>query len=143
MLRVLHWEEDQLVVFEIQVVLTAMLNARRSMDAHRTYNQFRCFVEVFALLGIDPELGRIENERTSNDSATLNAKVEQLTADNSKLWAETVELKAENIELKSYAAEIADLRAEIAQLKAVQPPLITNSALLVTALVGAVLLFRR
>lgn len=44
------------VVFEVQVVLTAMLNVRGTLDAHAAYNQFRCFTEIFALLGLSAEI---------------------------------------------------------------------------------------
>ena len=40
------------VVFEVQIVHSKMLGARKGMDAHKAYNQFRCFAEVFDLLGI-------------------------------------------------------------------------------------------
>ena len=39
-------------VFEVQLVLHGMLVARKALDAHAAYNQFRCFAEVFALLRI-------------------------------------------------------------------------------------------
>ena len=44
------------VIFEIQVVLTAMLTARKALDAHKAYNRFRCFSEVFQLAGVELNL---------------------------------------------------------------------------------------
>lgn len=44
------------VVFEVQIVLSALLGARTVLDAHKAYNQFRSFVEVFDLLDLSPEL---------------------------------------------------------------------------------------
>jgi hypothetical protein len=44
------------VVFEVQVVLHAMLVARTAMDAHTAYNQFRSFAEVFRLLELSTDL---------------------------------------------------------------------------------------
>lgn len=44
------------VVFEVQVVLHAMLVARKSLDAHKAYNQFRSFAEVIGLLDLSPQL---------------------------------------------------------------------------------------
>jgi ankyrin repeat protein len=44
------------VVFEVQVVLHAMLVARSAMEAHTAYNQFRSFAEVFGLLELSMEV---------------------------------------------------------------------------------------
>lgn len=43
------------IVFEVQIVLRSMLVARTSMDAHKAYNQFRSFAEVFQLLSTSPK----------------------------------------------------------------------------------------
>jgi len=43
------------IIFEVQIVLTAMLDAREMVGARNAYNQFRFFVSVFASL--DLELG--------------------------------------------------------------------------------------
>lgn len=40
------------VVFEVQVVHQAMRTVRSTLKAHAAYDQFRCFSEVFALLGL-------------------------------------------------------------------------------------------
>merc|ERR1711935_576209 len=48
------------VVFEVQVVHSKMLGARKGMDAHKAYNQFRSFVEIFDMLDLDTELGQVD-----------------------------------------------------------------------------------
>lgn len=40
----------------LQVVLRKMLDVRRNLDGHDAYNQFRCFFEVFSLLGVSSDI---------------------------------------------------------------------------------------
>lgn len=44
------------VVFEVQIVLSALLGARTVLESHKAYNKFRSFAEVFDLLDLSPEL---------------------------------------------------------------------------------------
>lgn len=62
------------VVFEVQIVLRAMLGARKVLDAHKAYNQFRSFVEVFDLLDLSPELDQhaIGGEMVVRDTSSLS-----------------------------------------------------------------------
>lgn len=41
------------VIFEVQIVLHAMLVARTALDAHKAYNQFRSFAEIFDSMDLD------------------------------------------------------------------------------------------
>ena len=62
------------VVFEVQVVLDSMLVARTALDAHKAYNQFRCFAEVFGMLGLSTSIsvggGGGSSRNTSPNSGT-------------------------------------------------------------------------
>ena len=44
------------IVFEVQIVHSKMLAARKGLNAHKAYNQFRSFAEIFDLLDLDPTL---------------------------------------------------------------------------------------
>lgn len=47
------------IVFEVQIVHTKMLAARKGLDAHKAYNQFRSFAEIFDMLDLDPGLNTV------------------------------------------------------------------------------------
>ena len=47
------------IVFEVQIVHSKMLAARKGLDAHKAYNQFRSFAEIFGMLDLDPELNTV------------------------------------------------------------------------------------
>ena len=65
------------VIFEVQIVLRAMLVARTAPDAHKAYDQYRSFAEVFGLLDLaalaeqQPASGRLnESAGESEDSGS-------------------------------------------------------------------------
>lgn len=86
------------IIFEIQFADSEMLKARKGLDAHKSYAQFRSLFELFGLLGIELE---------ADGAATTAA------ADSSEDSAATV---------AALMAEVAALKAEVAALKAGHPP---------------------
>jgi hypothetical protein len=67
------------VVFEVQVVLHAMLTARSTMDAHTACNQFRSFAEVFGLLELPTDLPAMGNGGGgANNTLTMNSAIASL-----------------------------------------------------------------
>lgn len=106
------------VVFEIQVVHSKMLGARKGMDAHKAYNQFRSFVEIFDLLDLDTELDQVDFGLTGGsgggggaapgENAQLRAKVTQLEVD---LIAKQAARGKEQTAYATTRAEILELRA--------------------------------
>ena len=50
------------VVFEVQVALKDQVKARTAFGGHSSYNKFRCFTEIFALL---PEQSVVSNNAAS------------------------------------------------------------------------------
>merc|ERR1712195_51955 len=48
------------ISFAVQVVHSKMLAARKGLDAHKAYNQFRSFAEIFDMLDLDPGLGQVD-----------------------------------------------------------------------------------
>ena len=91
------------VIFEIQVVLTAMLTARKALDAHKAYNRFRCFSEVCALVGVELPTGAGEDEEPQQ-VAELQSEVARLQG----------ELQEKDAALQDKGAEIARLRKVLA-----------------------------
>lgn len=64
------------VVFEVQVVLQAMLKVRGTLDGHAAYNQFRCFFEVFGLLGLSTDIVNPDRDPSldfSSDTIRISA----------------------------------------------------------------------
>jgi hypothetical protein len=129
------------VVFEVQVVLHAMLVARSAMDAHIAYNQFRSFAEVFGLLKLSMEVADdsgakvvvvdagdaggdswSEGRTTGNPTAAaavriaeLEAKVAALTAENATVDAKVAAVEAErDADKKQHDAMVAQLQAQLA-----------------------------
>ena len=99
------------VVFEVQVVHSKMLGARKGMDAHKAYNQFRSFVEMFDMLDFDTKLDHVD---LASEVALL-AKVDQLERD---LEAEQKERREEHAargkEQATHAAALAEGQAALA-----------------------------
>lgn len=91
------------VVFEVQIVLRSMYDARKVLDAHKAYNQFRSFHEVFQLLKPDWD-GDIqglveEGYRTASDDDggdNLSYQLETLKKENKKLATKNDRLAALN-----------------------------------------------
>jgi hypothetical protein len=114
------------VIFEVQVVLHAMLVARKALDAHTAYNQFRSFAEVFGLLELSMEVvagavvvdGRGEDGSDEWDAgaasggavaATTTARVVELEAKVAQLEGKVAAVEAEKAELD---AKVAVLTAD-------------------------------
>jgi hypothetical protein len=55
------------MIFEVQIVLHSMYVARGALDAHKAYNQFRCFAEVFGMLGLPYELDAPEHQQQKEE----------------------------------------------------------------------------
>ena len=111
------------IVFEVQIVLSALLGARTVLDAHKAYNQFRSFIEVFDLLDISPEFGRGNGGVRISSSSSLEGGddimlVESLRAENVRL---VMDLERERgrvaIERAAFKARIAELEAEVEHLR--------------------------
>jgi hypothetical protein len=79
------------IVYEVQVVLQAMKKARTALDAHKAYNQFRSFAEVFALLKLSTDV--VVRSPSSEDTM------------DSEMMSHVVKLEADNVRLK----ELEDL----------------------------------
>jgi hypothetical protein len=101
------------VVFEVQVVLHAMLVARKALDAHTAYNQFRSFAEVFGLLELPMEIEL---------AAAAAARISELEAENKRLVDEIAAMAAGKaaVEAEKAAADgrIATVEAEKAAVEA-------------------------
>lgn len=105
------------VVFEVQVVLHAMLVARKALDAHKAYNQFRSFAEVFNLLDLSPEsethMHGADNDGGDSGVAQHGSEVEELKR---KLAASEEARAAAEGALAASAVRIVELEAEIERL---------------------------
>ena len=115
------------VVFEVQVVLRAMLAARSAMDAHKAYNQFRSFAEVFGLLelsmeavaaavvvdggGIDGGDGWDAGAASGAAAATTTARFVELEAKVAQLEAKVAAVEAEKAAVAADKATI-DVKVE-------------------------------
>lgn len=67
------------VIFEVQITHSKMLGARKGMDAHKAYNQFRSFAEIFNMLDLDPGMGgRRQSTVNEEENVKLSAEVAQL-----------------------------------------------------------------
>ena len=75
-----------------------MVAARKSLDAHKAYNQFRCFAEIFGLLGLDAGLDGIAEGVAG---IGLEGGDGDLAAEVERLRARVTELEAENLTLKA------------------------------------------
>ena len=95
------------VVFEIQFAISDMVKARKGLEAHKSYAQFRSLFELFALLGLELEL-----EAGSEEDAAAGSGSEGDAAAVAALKAEIAALKAENAEIPALKAEVARLKAE-------------------------------
>ena len=102
------------IVFEVQIVHTKMLGARTGMDAHKAYNQFRSFFEIFDMLDIDTELDKV----VVGEGGAAAANDEELAAVRAELEQLKLELEAEREELASEKAGREIDQAEIARLRA-------------------------
>jgi hypothetical protein len=134
------------VVFEVQVVLHAMLVARKALDAHTAYNQFRSFAEVFGLLELPMKVVAgggevVDGEGDGGDegdgwgaagesaAATATARIFELEAENTRLVGEVAALAAGKAAVEAekaladdrnvgLAAEKAELAAKVESLQA-------------------------
>jgi hypothetical protein len=123
------------VVFEVQVVLHAMLVARKALDAHTAYNQFRSFAEVFGLLELPMEIELAAAAEVSGDggdggvaggaagpAAAAAARISELEAENKRLVDEIAAMAAGKaaVEAEKAAADgrIATVEAEKAAVEA-------------------------
>jgi hypothetical protein len=107
---------ERKAVFEIQVVLTAMYKARRNLDAHAAYSEFRCIAEVLGPLGISVEAG--SDDVSPNVGAS--ARCSSGTIDTVAPPRRRSNVAPPPVVAKAYArltAEVAQMRAEMAALK--------------------------
>lgn len=102
------------VVFEVQVVLHAMLVARTALDAHKAYNQFRSFGEIFDLLDLDPEVrGAGLDDGGGGDGSTSGGEDGSGGGGSGTNAGTTARLRAElAAERSAHAAALAMLAAE-------------------------------
>ena len=83
------------IVFEVQIVHTKMLGARTGMDAHKAYNQFRSFFEIFDMLDIDTKLDEVVvgegggsgGDGSGGDGAAHDEELAMVRAENAALKA--------------------------------------------------------
>jgi hypothetical protein len=122
------------VVFEVQVVLRAMLAARSAMDAHKAYNQFRSFAEVFGLLELPMEVvsagdGGVMNGDNGRDggdgwtagvvggsaaaaaAAAAAARIFDLEAENKRLAGENAALEVSKAAVEASKAAVEASKA--------------------------------
>jgi hypothetical protein len=101
------------VVFEVQVVLHAMLVARTALDAHTAYNQFRSFAEVFGLLEISMEIELAAADGNGDDSWVVGDAAGGPAAVAAAAAARNSELEAENKRLIGEVAALAVGKAAV------------------------------
>jgi hypothetical protein len=114
------------VAFEVQVVLHAMLVARKALDAHTAYNQFRSFAEVFRLLelsmgvvgggGEELDGGRdggdegdswgSTDESSAAAAPTAVSRIFELEAENKRLVGEVTALAAGKAAVEAEKAKV-------------------------------------
>lgn len=58
-------------VFEVQAVHSKMLAAQKGLDAHKAYNQFRSFAEIFGMLDLGAQLATVDGRVGGGDHLVL------------------------------------------------------------------------
>lgn len=131
------------VVFEVQIVHSKMLAARKGLDAHKAYNQYRSFAEVFDMLDLDAQLATVDGRAGVGEVLMLVDEEVSIEADE-ELEAlvrvdvlEDVVVDVDGDDGATEREEVAHFRAEIAQL---QSDLFRLKAMLLVAAVAVVIM---
>ena len=131
------------VVFEVQVVLHAMLVARKALDAHTAYNQFRSFAEVFGLLELpmEIEVAAAEGSGDGGDGwaagcaagaaaaariSELEAQVARLVDDNAAMTASKAAVEAKVAAVEAEKTALAAGKTAVEAEKALADDRITT-----------------